>query len=178
MKALSCILAVIVLLQANSVGGPKDGGWTEPLELPAGSPDNPSFKDLSKKVTFAGGQRACVIVTGRDGNKSPEADLKLVILDAKGNEVAGDHGECEPAKVADVGAGFQRVEQVRHHRGGAQAVAAALSASPVRGVPGRVCLAHRDLSLPLGEANSQIYVCTNVPPFVEFQTWRTQGRCR
>jgi hypothetical protein len=91
-KALSCILAAIAFLQANSVGGPKDGGWTEPLELPAGSPDNPSFKDLSKKVTFAAGQRACVIVTGRDGNKSPEADLKLLILDAKNNEVAGDHG--------------------------------------------------------------------------------------
>jgi hypothetical protein len=88
---MRCALGFILVLSCapSGAGGVKGGGWAESVSLPEGGNEAPSTGQLSKKVTFLAGQRACVIAVGAD---SPEANLVLIVEDETGNVVARDEG--------------------------------------------------------------------------------------
>ena len=85
------ILLTAAFFLVSAQAGPIGGGFGRKVKVPAGTEDAPGSADLDKKVTFQAGQRACVILTGREP-EAPPAKLTLLILDEKGKIVASDQG--------------------------------------------------------------------------------------
>jgi hypothetical protein len=91
------LLALGLSLADVAYAGPVGGGFSQMIQVPAGDAAQPGESELKTSVTFAAGQRACVIVVGR--SEPATNDLRLVVLDEAGAVVAADSGAYELAAI-------------------------------------------------------------------------------
>lgn len=97
-KLAGIAAALLFMSLLSAVAGPRGGGFGRFAELSSGSKEDPAVTTLDEKLTFVVGQRAAVIVTGRQSGVPP-GELGLRIRDEKGQIVASDDGAYNLAAI-------------------------------------------------------------------------------